>query len=217
MARTKQTARKSTGGKAPRKQLATKAARKSAPATGGVKKPHRYRPGTVALREIRRYQKSTELLIRKLPFQRLVREIAQDFKTELRFQSSAVLALQEASEAYLVGLFEDTNLCAIHAKRVTSSPKFQNGRDPLFGACAPRPNIDGLEPRQKPAYLTRVAVCGVWRPLAECRTHNCLPAQPHIYCVCFWRACMAIAGWSIFYFFDLFAYGQSVDRHDARQ
>ena len=80
MARTKQTARKSTGGKAPRKQLATKAARKSAPATGGVKKPHRYRPGTVALREIRRYQKSTELLVRKLPFQRLVREIVQDFK-----------------------------------------------------------------------------------------------------------------------------------------
>ena len=98
MARTKQTARKSTGGKAPRKQLATKAARKSAPATGGVKKPHRYRPGTVALREIRKYQKSTELLIRKLPFQRLVREIAQDFKTDLRFQSSAILALQEASE-----------------------------------------------------------------------------------------------------------------------
>src|ERR1700761_8017083 len=98
MARTKQTARKSTGGKAPRKQLATKAARKSAPATGGVKKPHRYRPGTVALREIRRYQKSTELLIRKLPFQRLVREIAQDFKTDLRFQSSAILALQEAAE-----------------------------------------------------------------------------------------------------------------------
>ncbi|KAJ9513609.1 hypothetical protein QJQ45_006086 [Haematococcus lacustris] len=119
MARTKQTARKSTGGKAPRKQLATKAARKSAPATGGVKKPHRYRPGTVALREIRKYQKSTELLIRKLPFQRLVREIAQDFKTDLRFQSSAVLALQEAAEAYLVGLFEDTNLAAIHAKRVT--------------------------------------------------------------------------------------------------
>jgi len=89
MARTKQTARKSTGGKAPRKQLATKAARKSAPSTGGVKKPHRYRPGTVALREIRRYQKSTELLIRKLPFQRLVREIAQDFKTDLRFQSAA--------------------------------------------------------------------------------------------------------------------------------
>ncbi|AES90732.2 core histone H2A/H2B/H3/H4 [Medicago truncatula] len=123
MARTKQTARKSTGGKAPRKPLATKAARKSAPTTGGVKKPHRYRPGTVALREIRKYQKSTELLIRKLPFQRLVREIAQDFKTDLRFQSHAVLALQEAAEAYLVGLFEDTNLCAIHAKRVTIMPK----------------------------------------------------------------------------------------------
>ncbi|XP_020955659.1 histone H3.3-like [Sus scrofa] len=123
VARTKQTARKSTGGKAPRKQLATKAARKSAPSTGGVKKPHRYRPGTVALREIRRYQKSTELLIRKLPFQRLVREIAQDFKTDLRFQSAAIGALQEASEAYLVGLFEDTNLCAIHAKRVTIMPK----------------------------------------------------------------------------------------------
>ncbi|XP_035695286.1 histone H3-like [Branchiostoma floridae] len=119
----KKSPKKSTGGKAPRKQLATKAARKSAPATGGVKKPHRYRPGTVALREIRRYQKSTELLIRKLPFQRLVREIAQDFKTDLRFQSSAVMALQEASEAYLVGLFEDTNLCAIHAKRVTIMPK----------------------------------------------------------------------------------------------
>ncbi|TKC36000.1 hypothetical protein EI555_001647, partial [Monodon monoceros] len=72
---------------------------------------------------IRRYQKSTELLIRKLPFQRLVREIAQDFKTDLRFQSSAVMALQEACEAYLVGLFEDTNLCAIHAKRVTIMPK----------------------------------------------------------------------------------------------
>ncbi|KAJ3718905.1 histone H3 [Lentinula raphanica] len=127
MARTKQTARKSTGGKAPRKQLASKsaksAARKTATAAGGVKKPHRFRPGTVALREIRRYQKSTELLIRKLPFQRLVREIAQDFKTDLRFQSSAVMALQEAAEAYLVSLFEDTNLAAIHAKRVTIQPK----------------------------------------------------------------------------------------------
>jgi hypothetical protein len=85
MARTKLTARKSTGQKAPRKQLASKAARKTAPATGGVKKPHRYRPGTVALREIRKYQKSTDLLLRKLPFQRLVREIAQEFKADLRF------------------------------------------------------------------------------------------------------------------------------------
>ncbi|EGR27729.1 hypothetical protein IMG5_014680 [Ichthyophthirius multifiliis] len=123
MARTKQTARKSTGAKAPRKQLASKAARKSAPATGGIKKPHRFRPGTVALREIRKYQKSTDLLIRKLPFQRLVRDIAHEFKAELRFQSSAILALQEASEAYLVGLFEDTNLCAIHARRVTIMTK----------------------------------------------------------------------------------------------
>ena len=126
MARTKQTARKSTGGKAPRKQVASKAARKTATttaSTSGLKKPHRFRPGTVALREIRRYQKSTELLIRKLPFQRLVREIAQDYKTDLRFQSTAVAALQEASEAYLVSLFEDTNLCAIHAKRVTIMPK----------------------------------------------------------------------------------------------
>ena len=123
MARTKQTARKSTGGKAPRKQLATKAARKSGPNMGGVKKPHRYRPGTVAIREIRRYQKSTELFIRKAAFARLVREIAQDFKTDLRFQSTALMAMQEAAEAYLTGLFEDTNLCAIHAKRVTIMPK----------------------------------------------------------------------------------------------
>ena len=138
MARTKQTARKSTGGAAPPLHIAVKharkgfpiagkaprkAAKKSPPVTGGVKKPHRYRPGTVALREIRKYQKSTDLLIRKLPFQRLVREIAQDFKTDLRFQQTAIMALQEASEAYLVGLFEDTNLCAIHAKRVTIMPK----------------------------------------------------------------------------------------------
>jgi histone H3 len=122
MARTKQNARKSTGGKAPRRILATKAARKG-PKSGGVKKAHRYRPGTVALREIRKYQKGTELLIRKLPFSRLVREVAQDYHNDLRFQSTAILALQEAAEAYLVSLFEDANLCAIHAKRVTIMPK----------------------------------------------------------------------------------------------
>lgn len=99
------------------------AARKSAPSDGGVKKPYRYRPGTVALREIRRYQKTTELLIQKLPFQRFVREIAQEFKTDLRYQGLAILALQEAAESYLVGLFEDTQLCAIHGKRVTIMPK----------------------------------------------------------------------------------------------
>jgi histone H3 len=85
--------------------------------------PHRFRPGTVALREIRKFQKTTCLLFRKLPFQRLVREIAQDFKTDLLFQSYAILALQEAAEAYLVGLFEDANLIAIHAKRVTIMPR----------------------------------------------------------------------------------------------
>ena len=123
MARTKQQACKSTGDKRilmghkqPRKQ------RRSA-LEGGVKKPHRFRPGTVALREIRRYQKSTELLLRKLPFQRLVREIAQEINEDLRFQSAAIAALQEGAEAYLVGLFEDTNLCCLHAKRVTIMPK----------------------------------------------------------------------------------------------
>lgn len=125
MARTKQEPRKSFGGKAPRKQVATKAARKSVPPVQdeGLKKKRRFRPGTVALREIRRYQKSTELLIRKLPFQRLVRETMQEFKVDLRIQSSAVFALQEAAEMYLTGLFEDTNLIAIHAKRVTIMPK----------------------------------------------------------------------------------------------
>jgi histone H3 len=122
MARTKQKPHKSTGGKAP-KSVASKAARAAALRAGGIKKPHRFRPGTVALREIRKYQRSTELLIRKLPFQRLVREIAQDHKTDLRFQSSAIAAIQEAAEHYLVGLFEDTNLCALHAKRVTIQPK----------------------------------------------------------------------------------------------
>uniref|UniRef100_A0A915EDE0 Histone H3 n=1 Tax=Ditylenchus dipsaci TaxID=166011 RepID=A0A915EDE0_9BILA len=121
MARTKQTAYKTVAGKAPRKQLATKKA--AGGLESGLKKPRRYRPGTVALREIRRYQKTTDLLLRKLPFQRLVREVAQQHRDDYRFQSSAVLALQEAAEAYLTALFEDTNLCAIHAKRVTIMPK----------------------------------------------------------------------------------------------
>lgn len=119
MARTKQTAMKSTSGRAPRKQLATMAARKAAPSSGGVKKPYRYRPGTVALRDIRRYQKSTELLLPRLPFQRLVREILQDSFKDLRFRTFALCALQEAAEAYLISLFEDAYLCCIHAKRVT--------------------------------------------------------------------------------------------------
>ena len=125
-------ARKKAAERAAQAAKAAKAARKSgvkAP-KGGVKKPNRFPPGTVALKEIRRYQKSTDLLIQKLPFQRLVREIANDTDVirsplygKVRFQSAAVMALQEASEAYLVGLFEDTNLCAIHARRVTIMPK----------------------------------------------------------------------------------------------
>ena len=121
-------------GKAPRKQLQPKVQKKKGKAKGGVKKlppaqqltkkPRRYQPGTVALREIRRYQKSTELLIRKLPFQRLVRELAQDLgKVNIRFQSGVIMVLQEALEAYIVGLLKDANLCAVHAKRVTIMPK----------------------------------------------------------------------------------------------
>ena len=132
MARTKQTARKRTSGLPPSQQVARNAVRNVAQnaaqnaaqrvANGGVKKPHRFRPGTVALREIRRYQKNGELLIRKLPFQRLVRKVAQMFKDDVRFQSHAIMALQECSEIYLTSLFEDANLCAIHAKRVTIMP-----------------------------------------------------------------------------------------------
>ena len=120
MARTKQTARKSAA-HAPPSSLAHKAASKAA--LTHVKKPHRYRPGTVALREIRRYQKSTELLIRRLPFQRLVRTICTDKKMDVRWQTHALAAMQEAAEAYLVSVLEDTNLCALHARRVTIMPK----------------------------------------------------------------------------------------------
>ncbi len=128
MARTKTTARKSSVGlKKPRKEIINaKTAKKTAGVeqkkrfeSSGVKKSSRYRPGTIALREIRRYQKSTELLIRRLPFQKLVKEIAHTHMPDVRFQASSLMALQEASEAYLVGLFEDTNQCAIHARRVT--------------------------------------------------------------------------------------------------
>ena len=90
---------------------------------GRLVKPHRYRAGMAALNDIHHFQKNTALLIRKLPFQRLVREIAQDFKTDLRFQSAAILCLQEVAEAYLLRLFDDANLCAIHARRVTIMPR----------------------------------------------------------------------------------------------
>lgn len=132
MARTKATILASTHG--PRKSTPVKNAaeiskvkRKTKPKgtiqVGGVKKPHRFKPGTVALREIRKYQKSTENLIRKAPFQRLCREIAQNIIHDIRFRPEAIEALQQASEDYLVHLMEDTNLCAIHAKRVTVQMK----------------------------------------------------------------------------------------------
>lgn len=139
MARTKQTARKVIGGKAPRKMLASQAVAKAtstlatAPAKfGGIRKPHRFRPGTVALREIRRYQKSTDLLIRTAPFHRLVKEVAQDFKNDLRFQKEALVALHQATEAYLIGVLSDSQLCAIHAKRCTLLPKGSCLLHPFF-------------------------------------------------------------------------------------
>lgn len=123
--------------KAPRSQIhhqqqgetSTKTTRKRSSKktkTTPIKKPHRYRPGTLAIREIRKYQKNTDLLIRKAPFQRLAREILAEIRGvdgSVRMQGSALAAIQEASEAYLVRLFEDINHCAIHAKRVTIQPK----------------------------------------------------------------------------------------------
>ncbi|KAF9018598.1 histone-fold-containing protein [Hymenopellis radicata] len=137
MARTKQSARKSTGGKPPtfRRPLLNNAhntqrsvktvSRNTSWAQHQTDRPRRFRPGQVALRQIRQYQSSTELLIRRLPFQRLVREIAQElmYFPGLRFQSSALNALQEAAEAFLVELFEAANMAAIHAKRVTIMPR----------------------------------------------------------------------------------------------
>jgi histone H3 len=130
MARCKHTAVKNTGGNGYRNATGGKKVNTSLASVAGktiskmtLKKQYRYRPGTVALREIRRYQKSTDLLLRKMPFQRLVREIAQDYRSEIRFQAKAILALQEASEAYVTGLFEDANLIAIHNKRVTIFPR----------------------------------------------------------------------------------------------
>ena len=135
MARTKNVAHKPIG-KVPRTANVTKKSKPKPKKSGskkakmsegcgssGVKKPHKFLPGTVAVRDIRRYQKGTELLLRKLPFQRLVREIALAGKEGLRFQVSAVLAMQEATEAHMVNLFADTCLCAIHGGRVTIQPR----------------------------------------------------------------------------------------------
>lgn len=120
MAKTKETAKA-------KKSIAAKHAKKAPKAAGGassgVKRQHRWRPGTVAVREIRQFQKSTNLLIQKAPFQRLVREVSGAQKEGLKFQGSAILALQEATEAYVVSLLADTNLACIHARRVTIQPK----------------------------------------------------------------------------------------------
>jgi len=127
----KQTACKSTGGKAPHEQLFTKATQRKAPKPGWIKKPHLHRPGTVALHKIRCYQKSTDHLIHKMPFQHLAREVLQDLQNPIigvwnnvcHFQATLLLAMQESVEAFSMGLFEDANLCAIHARRVTIMPK----------------------------------------------------------------------------------------------
>ena len=119
MPRTKLTARQLIGGTRNTRLNPKK------PPQGGVRKPRRYRPGTVALRQIRKYQTSTELLIRKLPFQRLVREVVWSLwkDKQYRFQSTALLALQEACEAFLVRMFGQVNDIAIHGKRVTIQPR----------------------------------------------------------------------------------------------
>lgn len=118
MSRTKTTAVKKT---APKKSTGAKKAKKAASGatSSGASRKFRFRPGTVALRSIKKYQKGTELLMRKAPFQRLVRELATSHKENLRWQASAVAALQEATEAYVIGLLSDSNLCALHARRVT--------------------------------------------------------------------------------------------------
>jgi len=123
MARSKQTPTRSVQPAV--RGVATKAARKTAPSGPArpFKRPHRFRPGTVALREIRRYQKSTDLLLRKKGFQRLVREISHAHVQNGRFQTAAMALLQEASEAYLIGLLDDAYTCAHHAKRVTLMPR----------------------------------------------------------------------------------------------
>ena len=117
------------GGKQPQKLLSQKLLCLGTTPTGGIKKPHGYRPRLVALREIRRYQKSTECLIKRSPFQKLIWEISQEYcicpqgpgtlSMQVRFQSTAIAALQEAAENFIVGLFEDINLLDVHTKRVT--------------------------------------------------------------------------------------------------
>ena len=129
MARTKRTARKDEAGKK-RSTFAKKQPRSQADNPPAQHQPQRYQPGTVALREIQKYQKSTDLPICKLPFQHLVREILQGFGVGFRVMPTMVMALQEAAEVYLVQLLEDLNLCAIHAKHITIQPKDIHGERP---------------------------------------------------------------------------------------
>ena len=120
------------GGKQPQKHLLHKLIRQNKSSIGGIKKPHRYQPGLLALRDIRRYQQSTDCVIRKTPFNKLIKEISQEYRVcpdgpgtpsvQVRFQSTALAALQEAAENFLVGLFEDVNLLAVLTKRVTVMP-----------------------------------------------------------------------------------------------
>ena len=138
MARTKQTATKNMVPKNARNVTApitTKPKKTEQP------KKRRNRPGTVALREIRKYQKSVELLIRKLPFARLVKEISNQMTEEpFRWAADAILTAQEATEDFITHLFEDTNLCAIHAKRQTIMPKdlqlARRIRGPIYGVSS---------------------------------------------------------------------------------
>jgi histone H3 len=123
MARTKE-----TGVKSAKKTVAVKSGKKavksaSGATSSGVKRTHRFRPGTVALRQIKKFQRGTDLLIRKAPFQRLVREVAAGQKDGLRWAASAVAAVQESAEAHLIGLLADANLCALHTRRVTAMPR----------------------------------------------------------------------------------------------
>ena len=122
MARTKRTARKDEMGKK-RSAFVKKQPRSQTGQASMQQQPHRYHPGMVTLREIQSYQKSTELLIHKLPFQCLVCKILQGYGVGYRVTLAMMLALQDAAEAYLVQLLEDSNLCAIHVKCVTIQPK----------------------------------------------------------------------------------------------
>lgn len=127
MVRTKQTAaHSSSSGKAPRKQAPVKKLLKKhskyAPGGDGVKKPHRFRPGTVAIREIKKQQKSVSLCFPKTPFRRLIREIAQDYKSDLRFTKESFLAIQTAAEAELVRLNQKLCILTIHRKHQTIEP-----------------------------------------------------------------------------------------------